>query len=121
MLLKSFVLFSFVLLISLNADYLLKQKNRCVVDFWYDQFQRKVYYIYSHDTNSILSTTYTSYDFLPGYDYNSSSKICTLSNPAKMLGLTFTDYNFLIALISIFTGFTFLFFSVYIFVEVSKK
>ncbi len=37
------------------------------------------------------------------------------------LGVTFNEYNFLIGLISVLAGFTFLFWSVYIFIDVAKK
>lgn len=122
MLLKFFVLLSLVLTIS-QADFLLKQKNRCVTDFWYQKVDSsyKVLYSYSSKPDTVYSSTSKSYIFLAGYDYNSTSKVCSLSNPAKKLGLTFYDYNFLIALIGVFTGFTFLFFTIYIFIEVAKK
>jgi hypothetical protein len=37
------------------------------------------------------------------------------------LGITYNEYNFLIGLIGVLAGFTFLFWSVYIFIDVAKK
>jgi len=71
--------------------------------------------------NIVLSSDNKSYnlilspsDIYSGYDYNSSNGTCNLIKPLKKLGLTFNEYNFLIALTAVLFGFVVLFFMIYI-------
>lgn len=102
-----FILFLFLTL-SLNADYLLTNKNKCVSDFWYDQKYGIVHYIYSNNPDSEYESYSTSYVFLPGYEYNSSYHTCSLPDIVKQLSLTSSDYNFLMSLMGLLIGFSFL-------------
>ena len=54
---------------------------------------------------------------LKQYSYKFFTQVIFDSN----LGVTFNEYNFLIGLISVLAGFTFLFWSIYIFIDVAKK
>ena len=94
--------------LSANADYFLKNKNKCVSDFWYDQNTGYVYYIYSDKPDTEYKSFSKSYVFIPGYEYNSSVKTCSLPVIVKQLSLTSSDYNFLMALLGLLIGFSFL-------------
>ncbi len=103
-----FLFLSLTLSLSLNADYLLKNKNKCVIDFWYDQSKGYVHYIYSHNPDREYKSSSKTYVFIPGYEYNSSAKTCSLPDIVKKLSLTSSDYNFLMALMGLLIGFAFL-------------
>ncbi len=106
---KIFLSFLFLFLtLSLNADFLLKNKNQCVSDFWFDANNSTVNFIYSSQPGTVYSSYSSSYSFVPGYDYNSSSDICSLPPIVKELSLTSSDYNFLMALMGLLIGFSFL-------------
>jgi len=92
-----------------NADFLLQQKNRCVVNFLYKKIDGsyKILYAYSSSPNTYYSSRSKSYTFLPGYVYSSDTN-CTLPSIVKKLSLTASDYNFLMALTGLLIGFAFL-------------
>jgi len=116
------LLLSLFFVISLShSAYLYKQKNRCVESYYFDQSTQILYYNYSHNPDRFYSTTSTSQEFIPGFEYNSTSGICSIPSNAQYLGLDSTDYYLLIALVAVLSGFVFLFFSIYIAVEVAKK
>lgn len=102
-----------------RSAYLYQEKNRCVDYFYYDTYGR-LFYKYSHrDTEN--STTNKNEHFVPGYEYNSTSGTCYIPPYIQDLSLNPSDYYFLIALVGILVGFTFLFFTLYLFVDVARK
>jgi len=113
-----------ILFLFLNLSYsayLYKQKNRCIDSYYFDQNTQTVYYNYSHNPGTFYSTTKTANDFIPGYEYNSTTGICSIPQNAQLLGLESSQYHFLIALIGVFVGFTFLFFSAYLSILIARK
>ena len=115
------VLLSIAIAQTLPADYLYTQKNRCIIDYWINQDDQRFYYIYSHDPDKIRSTSSTRHDIISGYDYNASTEICAPRQILRDLQITNEQYHFLIGLTGLLTGFIFLFFGVYLAVEVAKK
>ena len=103
-----FLFLSLTLSLSLNADYLLKNKNKCVSDFWFDQTNGYVSYIFSDKPDTEYKSFSKSYIFIPGYEYNSSAKTCSLPDVVQQLSLTSSDYNFLMSLMGLLIGFVFL-------------
>ena len=114
--LKLFVLFSFFIVIA-NASILYKNKNICIEDYYYKD--SKFYYLASSD-NKWYSTFTTNNNLQYGYLFDSNGT-CVYLNKYKDLGVSYEQYNFLIALVAIFSGFVFMFFSVFIFIDVAKK
>ena len=105
----------------IHADYLYVQKNRCITDYWINQSDQRFYYIYSHDPDKIRSTSSTRHEIIDGYDYNTSNDICAPKQILKNLQISNYQYHFLLALIGLLSGFVFLFFSIYIVIDVAKK
>ncbi len=75
----------------------------------------------SNNINIVLSSDNKSYslilssnDIISGYDYNATNNSCNLIKPLKNLGLSFNEYNFLMALTAMFFGFVVLFFMIYL-------
>jgi len=114
------LLFIFVLYIISPAAYLYQNRNLCVDDYYYTQSDRKLHYKRS-DKDDYDSTTKKEQIFISGFDYNSSTGECTPNQILRDLQISNENYHFLIALIGVLSGFTFLFFSIYIVAEVAKK
>jgi len=102
----------------LNAAYLWKEKNMCI-DYYY--FKDTNLYYKPSDSDDEYSTYRTNQTFLPGYEYNSSNNHCQIPSYIQELSIQPDEYNFLLALSGVLAGFTFLFFSIYIFVDIVKK
>ena len=102
-----------------RSAYLYMEKNRCVDYFYYDT-SGYLHYKLSHKDNE--RTTYSKNEhFVPGYEYNSTSGTCYIPPYIQDLSLNPEDYYFLIALVGVLSGFTFLFFTLYLFVDVPRK
>ena len=106
--------------ILLNASYLYKNRNKCAEDYWYDK-SGTLYFVLSSNPSVIRQTTKKDQTFVSGYEYNSTTEICSKKQVLRQLQISNEQYYFLIALIGVFSGFTFLFFSIYIAVDVAKK
>jgi len=95
--------------LSLNADFLLANQNICIKDYYY-----KNWVFYYHMSNSPLilrsSATKGFQPFIfPGFDFNSTSKICTPPVIPQKLGIQYHEYKFLMALLGLLLGSSFLF------------
>ena len=115
------ILFALIALtVLLDAAYLYKDRNICVDDYWFDR-SGTLYYIPSNRPDVIRQTTNINQTFESGYEYNSTTEICSKKQVLRQLQITNEQYHFLLALIGVLSGFVFLFFSIYIAVEVAKK
>ena len=99
------LVFIFLSLSIVNADYLLGHLERCASDYYYSYdssvSKYKLYYLNSR-TNNWNSTT-TNVGFIDdGYVYDSSTDKCTKT---QNLGLSISQYNFLYSLVGLFFGF----------------
>jgi len=99
-------LFSFS---SLNADFLLASKNKCIIDYYYNA--GRIYYHYSTSPDTLRSTSYTKYQLyiFPGFDFNSTSGDCTPPPIPEKLGIQYHEFKFLMALLGLLLGSSFLF------------
>ncbi len=102
-----------------HPAYLYSQRKKCVDYFYYDQSAGRLYYKYSHE-DSERSTRYQG-TFIPGYEYNETSMKCYIPQKVGEYGLYPDQYNFLLALTGVLSGFTFLFFMSYIFITAGRK
>lgn len=103
-----------------NASYMYDQIDRCIEDFY---SQNGTFYYYRSDTPTTLRTLTTNKThgrILSGYEYDSLTQKCEYGF-ARKNGLTHEQYNFLLALVGIIFGGTFMFFSVNAFVTVGGK
>jgi len=95
--------------LSLNADYLLANQNICIKDYYYKNW---VFYYHMSNSPLILRTT-SSKGFepfiYPGFDYNATSLVCSPSSIPQKLGIDYHLYKFLMALLGLLLGFSFLF------------
>lgn len=105
----------------LNASMLLDSKNICIDDFYYTSNQ--FYYLdtklqtwfYFDSSNLNLSKS-----IIPNFIYDSVSDKCS-PNPAFILGMLETEYNFLLGFIGLILGAVFMFFITQIFTMVGGK
>ena len=99
-------LFSFS---NLYADFLLASKNKCIIDYYYKS--SKLYYHYSTSPDTLSSTSSKKYQLyiFPGFDFNSTSKECTPPAIPQKLGIQYHEYKFLMALLGLLLGSSFLF------------
>lgn len=103
----------------LDAAYLYKDRNKCVDDYWFSN--GTLYYVLSSSPDQLSQTTNKNQTFESGYEYNSTTEICSKKKVLRQLQITNEHYQFLLALIGALSGIVFLFFSIYIAVEVAKK
>ena len=94
------LLLSFTFISSLNADYLLASKNKCITDYYYSR--GFIYYHYSYSPTVLRSSSakkYQSYIF-DGYVFNPVTNTC---NPdPKLLGLSPSQFELVNASIAFF-------------------
>ncbi len=117
---KKFILVVMLVTINLSAGYLFDTTGECINDYYYKN--GKLNYQLSSDSNwyQHLKNT-TEISIFSGFEYDVNTLECSKPNIVKYLGLNTQDYNFLIALTALLTGFLTLFFMVYISIEVAKK
>jgi hypothetical protein len=115
-------MFLFLLLLSsfLNASYLYdKDTPVCIEDFYVKK--ARVYFLKS-SSGSWSSTTEnnTIKNIYSGYKYDSDSKSCI---PEKwlLLGMDVKDWHFLEALTGLLFGFSFMIFTIFLFINVGKE
>ncbi len=94
------LLLSFTFISSLNADYLLASKNKCITDYYYKS--SRIYYHYSTSPDTLRSTSSKKYQLyiFPGYLYSDDNKTC-LPDP-KLLGLSPSKFELVNASIAFF-------------------
>ena len=104
----------------LNASYLLDQSSSnhfCIENYYFQN--NNLVYLKSIDQNWYSSSSY--YLITNGFDYNASSNKCDLIPILKDSGLTYDNYNYLMALLGLLTGFIFLFMASYLVIEIAYK
>ena len=121
-------IFLLLLLLSsfLTADIihnvsLLDTKNKCIYNDYYNKGGKFYYrYLTSPDTQrSTTSKKYTSF-IIPGYQYDTEEETCTPEN-WLILGMDVKDWHFLEALTGLLFGFTFMVFTIILFMQVGKE
>ena len=121
-------IFLLLLLLSsfLTADIihnvsLLDTKNKCIYNDYYNKGGKFYYrYLTSPDKNrSTTSKKYTSF-IIPGYQYDTEEETCTPEN-WLILGMDVKDWHFLEALTGLLFGFTFMVFTIILFMQVGKE
>ncbi len=95
----------FALLLSSSfafAEYLFQPSNICVKSFYFNQSNGYFYYVRS-DTGATVSGTTKNYgdDFFSGYEYNTTSKICSKVASNNTLGIDNEDFNYLSMVIGV--------------------
>jgi len=117
----------FILLFSsfLNADILhnvsmLSYKNKCIYNNYYNKGGR--FYYQFVDNNKSYSTSSRNYlpSLINGYKFDTNTSVCS-PEAWRILGMTIEDYHFLEALTGLLFGFTFMIFTIYLFVTVGGK
>lgn len=99
--------FFFLSFSSLKADYLYSLNNECINDYYY--LNSNFYYKKSID-NLWYSSIKSNQEFIyTGFEFDFDTQICKQSTKGIELGLSSTQYLFLLALTGLLTGFAFLF------------
>ena len=117
---KKIIILIVILTFNLSAEYLMTYNgsNYCVDTYSINDSNSNIDVIFSSNKTSYNLDVDVS-DFLSGYKYISNT--CNKIEILTYLGLSFENYNFLIALVALFSGFSTLFFMIYISIEVAKK
>jgi hypothetical protein len=104
---------------SLSASMLLDKTYYCIEDFYVNN--GRFYYLRS-DNNTWYSTTTKSYasGVFAGYIYESDTGNC-VPDKSLMLGMFQEDFHFLMALIGLIFGSTFMFFVIKLSLNVGGK
>ena len=98
---------SFLSFSSLNADYLLVSHNRCIKSYFYSNWNLNFYY---SATPTILRVVpLKSLNIQPGYKYDPVANTCTKLTILQKLGIDYYHYKFLMALLGLLLGSSFLF------------
>ena len=105
------IIISLLLLSSFSfADYLMPSLGKCVSDYWINQSDGTLKYIYSGTTTVISTTTKNLPQYiLNGWEYNATSGLCTRESLNNELGLENGQFTYLMALSGLLIGFSFLF------------
>jgi negative regulator of genetic competence, sporulation and motility len=118
LLLLSFSSISFADIIS-NVS-LLDKKNRCIYNDYYNKDGKFYYhYVYNDKRYSTSSKNYTN-SIVIGYVFDTNTSICSPQN-WLILGMDVKEWHFLEALTGVLFGFTFMIFTIYLFVSVGKE
>ena len=115
------ILFLFLLLSSLlNASYLYdKNYPLCIEDFYVKG--GSLYYLRSSDNVWSSTSEDNTVGFIySGYDWDIDNSACVPTN-WLILGMSVEDFYFLLALTGLLFGFVFMFFSIYIFINVGGR
>ena len=115
--LSLFLLLSFS---NLNADYLLGHLERCAKDYYYSYdsstSRYKLYYLNSITDNWNSTTTNVGFIY-DGFVYDSNTSECRPEPLPQKLGIQYHEYKFLMALLGLLIGFSWLVSFLYIFVR----
>lgn len=101
-----------------RSAYLYQEKNRCVDYFYYDN---NGYLIYKFSNIDNEQSSINNGHFIPGYEYNETSGTCYIPQYIQDLALEPSQYYFLIGLVGVLVGFSFMFFMLYLFADVARK
>ena len=118
MLLKSLVLSLFIVLSSQSA-YLYSNENKCIDLYYYKN--AKFYYVYSDDNETLHSTGYSNRNVIPGYFYDPDTQICEPKQILQDLQIDNNTYHSLLALSGLLIGFSFLFYSIFLVIQIARK
>jgi len=116
------ILYILLLLSSfLNASFLLQSTSPiCIEDYYYKSSD---FYFLSSETGNWnkVSDIGAIPQIISGYDFNSSTFICSPKKVVIDLGIDYYQYNFLNALIGLLFGFVFMVSTIYLFMTVGGK
>lgn len=112
--------FLWVLLVvkTLSADYLVTipgtpTQSYCATDYYYSGGD-----IYYRLSSSGVYETASNAEIQSGFDYNAT---CQKKSYLETSGLTFEDWNYLMALAGLLVGFTFLFWASFLVIKVGGR
>ena len=115
---------SFLLLLFFNLSYsamLLDQYNLCIDEF---EIRGQTLYVKTSNNSTWYSISEVGKnmvsDIIPGFKYDAENNKC-LPDSYFVLGMDSTDYYFLMALIGLIFGGTFMYFTTKIFMNVGGK
>lgn len=126
---KSLLILIFLVSLS-NADYMDKNGN-CVKDYFYGKFGfsniahitysngEKTYFGVTLEDIKIIASSGNNYEYRQESIGFNTAYVCALSK--STLGLTSTQFNFLMALTGILIGFVWLFFSIQIVILIGGR
>lgn len=117
--LKTLTFIIFLNISTLNASMLLDANGYCIEDFY---IKNGSFYYLRSDNNTWYSTTTDNYTLkvVPNFIYQASDQTCR-PNTAYILGMTQDGFHFLMALMGLIFGATFMFFTTQIFTNVGGK
>jgi len=121
MLSKWLVLSLLMMASTLNADYLAVTPDYrlCVKDYYYGATGSGVAVTRSFDDVRIFFKS-SDVSFKTGYILNENNQ-CKLRPELIATGMNYEDYNYLMALSSLLTGFSFLFLGSYLVILIARK
>lgn len=85
--------------------------GKCVTDYWVNHADGTLKYTLSSNPSVVVSTTTKNLPqtILNGWDYNSTTGLCTREKSNNELGLENGQYTYMMALTGLLIGFSFLF------------
>ncbi|QFR43617.1 hypothetical protein [Sulfurimonas xiamenensis] len=113
-------LISLILLLNfLNASMLLDSQNTCIDDFY---LQNQTFYFLKSSNNTWYSSTDLEQvkTIIPNFIFDTELNKC-VANPAFILGMQETEYNFLLGIVGVIFGAVFMFFTTQIFTTVGGR
>jgi len=123
MLSKWLVLSLLTMASTLNAEYLMKRSDGriyCATSYKYNDRGNLVYVGLSR-TGLTYSFYSSDVSFETGYIWNEADSTCSLRPELIATGMTYEDYNYLMALSGLLTGFSFLFLGSYLVILIARK
>ena len=101
------------------SAYLYSNEHKCIDSYYYQS--GRFYYVYSDDNTTLRDTGYSNRNVFSGYVYDLENNICKKKPILEDLQIDNNTYYMLLGLVAVLVGFTFLFFGIYIAVDVAKK
>jgi len=123
MLSKWLVLSLLMMASTLNAEYLMTHSNGrkyCATSYKYNQWGSRVYVYLSKDSYKYIFDS-PDVSFETGYIWNEADSTCSLRPELIATGMNYEDYNYLMALSGLLTGFSFLFLGSYLVILIARK
>lgn len=117
---KKLIIFAFVTVQFLNADYLHLKDNHCIADLTpYQNHSGWCWRDISDNNSSYCSRRAKIDDFIDGYFLDSGN--CILKNDLRITGLTQNQWDYLLAVLANVMGFTMLFLISFLSILVARK
>ena len=115
------ILFLLLLLSNLlSASYLLDKDSPLCIESYY-VYNNRLYYVSSEDNETYNTREdQAASHILIGYEWDSDNEVCKPKN-WLILGMDVKEWHFLEALTGVLFGFTFMIFTIYLFVSVGKE